>query len=571
MIPNFYNYQIDTKKFTVIKRLGGGLSGVVYLVENPDDGRQYALKSLYPSSDFDHEKYINREINIMIRLNHPSVIKFYGYSIDDDDVSILMQYAQKGSLLSILKLIRSGKEVPGYDNTVRQKILIGIARGMMHLHKNNLVHRDIKPDNIMLDGNFNPLVADFGLARTSEKKVGMTEGAGSPYYTAPEVLEKETDYNQSIDVYSYGIMMYEIITDLVPFHELPSQIFDNPYLFSERVVVNEARPIFPEDFKITEELKKLIQECWSPKPNKRPTFEEIFYKLAYDSGEPTNFKNLFENDDHKYYLEDVRQEEILNYVQELLDRENADQYMMKQSIIQLKEQVASIKQDSELAIDQIRSEIEIIKNAVLSRLQINLTAQMLPANLRTKEKKYSEGTQFEGILKYLTRLNQTNIYDNKTIKITTNSMHTDDIHYFVKKPNFYHPKNMIDYDKDNEYKSTDVGGAVVCFDFKDKFVNLSKYQIQTSMKEKSTTHLKNWVIEVSEDGSNWFEIDRRKNDESLNEPRKSNVFDVQNPNNNFYRYLRLRQIGTSHYNCENCNIFSISRFDFYGQIKVPQA
>ena len=130
---------------------------------------------------------------------------------------------------------------------------------------------------------------------------------------------------------------------------------------------------------------------------------------------------------------------------------------------------------------------------------------------------------------------------------------------------------MIDYDKDNEYKSTDVGGAVVCFDFKDKFVNLSKYQIQTSMKEKSTTHLKNWVIEVSEDGSNWFEIDRRKNDESLNEPRKSNVFDVQNPNNNFYRYLRLRQIGTSHYNCENCNIFSISRFDFYGQIKVPQA
>lgn len=571
MIPNFYNYQIDTKKFTVIKRLGGGLSGVVYLVENPDDGRQYALKSLYPSSDFDHEKYINREINIMIRLNHPSVIKFYGYSIDDDDVSILMQYAQKGSLLSILKLIRSGKEVPGYDNTVRQKILIGIARGMMHLHKNNLVHRDIKPDNIMLDGNFNPLVADFGLARTSEKKVGMTEGAGSPYYTAPEVLEKETDYNQSIDVYSYGIMMYEIITDLVPFHELPSQIFDNPYLFSERVVVNEARPIFPEDFKITEELKKLIQECWSSKPNKRPTFEEIFYKLAYDSGEPTNFKNLFENDDHKYYLEDVRQEEILNYVQELLDRENADQYMMKQSIIQLKEQVASIKQDSELAIDQIRSEIEIIKNAVLSRLQINLTAQMLPANLRTKEKKYSEGTQFEGILKYLTRLNQTNIYDNKTIKITTNSMHTDDIHYFVKKPNFYHPKNMIDYDKDNEYKSTDVGGAVVCFDFKDKFVNLSKYQIQTSMKEKSTTHLKNWVIEVSEDGSNWFEIDRRKNDESLNEPRKSNVFDVQNPNNNFYRYLRLRQIGTSHYNCENCNIFSISRFDFYGQIKVPQA
>ena len=564
MIPNFNNYQIDANKFKEIKRLGRGAYGNVFLVENVDDGRLYALKKLNPAQNFDYEKYFSREINIMIRLNHPSAIKFYGYSIDGTEVSILMQYAQNGCLRNILR-----KPVPAYDNTAKQKILVGVARGLVHLHKNKLLHRDIKPENVMLDGNFNPLIGDFGLSRSSEENMGMTNGVGSPLYSAPEVFEDNKFYDESVDVYSFGIMMYEIVTGLMPFSDLPKKIQNNRYLFMKEVEQKKTRPTFPKDFKITPELKELIEKCWSDSSAERPTFDDIFYKLAYDANEPTSFQNLFQRESRKYYLEDVNQEEILCFVQDLLDRENAEQYSIKQSIVQLKQQVSSIKQNSEIAIDQIRTEFETLRKEILSHLQVNLNEQM-PDNLTTNSIDYKQDNQFEGILRYLARLNNVNIHDNKTIKITTNSMHSDDVHFVFKNKNFYHPKNMVDFDNDDEYKSSDAGGAIICFDFKDKFVQPSKYEIQTCMKEKSTYHLKNWVIEVSKDGSKWQVIDRHKNDDSLNEPKKSNVFDVQNPTNDFFRYLRIRQIGTSHYNRDNCNIFSITRMDFYGTIKIPK-
>ena len=574
MIADLNNLHFDLSKFTKIRELGRGRGGIVYLVENVDDGSLYALKEMYADECQSSITYVNREINVMIRLNHPSIVKFYGYLIDSEEekVYILMQYAPNSSLLKTLTKARNGEHIPYYDNTAKQKILIGIARGMMHLHKNRLLHRDLKPDNIMLDGNFNPLIGDFGLSRdANDDENGYTQGVGTPIYNAPEKLETN-EYGQSSDVYSFGIIMYEIVTNLFPFSELLGKIGGNVLKFSLAIIEKRERPKFPKNLDIPVEMKELIEQCWDANPDKRPSFEEIFHKLAYDSDELMSFKNLFENEKHKYYLNGIRQEEILSYVKELLDRENIEQYLIKQSITQLKEQVSSIKQDSEIVIGQIRTEIESIKNEVLS-LQSNNQAQnelSKPTQLTTKAIDYNEGKYFEGILKYLTRLTGSNIHDNKKIRITTNSMHGDDYHYFFKNKNYYHPKNIVDYDQDNEYKSNDAGAAIICFDFKDKFIQLSKYAIQTTMNNNSTAHLKNWVIEVSKDGTDWFEIDRRRNDESLKGPGKSNVFSIQSPSDKFYRYIRLRQIGTSHCNSDNCNIFSICRMDFFGHIKEPQ-
>ena len=516
---------------------------------------------MIPHENTEYDKDFSRKINIMIRLNHPSLLKYYGYSIDGKAVSILMQYAQKGSLRNIVD-----KHIRGYDNTVKQKILIGVARGMMHLHKKKIIHRDLKPENIFLDANFNPLIGDFGLSRSSEKNIDMAENVKAPLYTAPEIFVYNENYDESVDVFSHGIMMYEIVTGLVPYNHLPKKILKSKFAFMENVIEG-IRPTFQMDFEITNELKLLIEKCWSTNSADRHTFEEIFSMLAYDSSKPTDFVNLFQSENRKYYLKDVNQEEIQSYVEDLLDRENTEQYSIKQSIDQLKQQVDSIQQDNEIAFGQIRTEFDTMKKDILNSLQVKLEGQNQD-DFTSHTIDYKKGTKFEGILKHLTRLNGANIHDNKTIKITTNSLHKDDVHFFFKNKKFYHPKNIVDFENDNEYKSNDIGGAIVCFDFKDKFIQLSKYEIQTSMKEKSTSHLKNWVIEVSKDGTNWQEIDRRKNDESLNGPKKSNVFDVQNPSNDFYRYLRIRQIGTSHYNSGNYNIFCISRMDFYGVIKT---
>lgn len=570
MRRNLSNFQIDLDKFINPRRIGGGTFGEVYLVENVDDGRTYALKKLYPKKDMDNQKYFNREINIMIRLNHPSIVKFYGYALMPEvgGVSILMEHAQNGSLRSILEKLKE-EPVPGYDNTTKQKILVGVARGMMHIHNNHLIHRDIKPENILLDGNFNPLITDFGLSRSSDNEIGYTENAGSPIYRAPEVYESK-EYDQSIDVYSFGIMMYEIVTSLLPYYDFLPTI-KGAFNFMKAVKELNRRPTFPEDQEISQEMKDLIESCWSANPSDRPTFEQIFNKLAYDCEDPSNFTDLFdEENEHMYYLPGVKQEDILDFTDELIERENTEIYSIKQSIANIKQQVSSIKQDSELVFDQIKAGFDELRKEVLDRLD-NGKKQDTDISLKysTKIYEYKDGKDFEGIFRNLTRLTGSNIHDNKTIKITTNSQHSDDIHFFFKSKNIYDPKNIVDFDKDNEYKSNDSGKAIICIDFKDKLVKVTQYQIQTSMKNNSSSHLKNWSVDGSKDGFAWFELDKRKNVSSLNQPKSIAVFEVHSQTNEFYRYIRIRQTGTSWYNTDNCNIISICRLDFFGQVMEP--
>ncbi|KAK8839504.1 hypothetical protein M9Y10_031862 [Tritrichomonas musculus] len=569
MRPNFNNFQIDLSKFKKIDDIGRGQFGIVQLVENIDNGRQYALKIMKHVD----KKYVNREINVMIRLDHPSIIKFYGFSISvDGKVSILMQHAKNGSLRDILNDTNGKRSSLGYDNTAKQKILIGVARGMIHLHQKNIIHRDIKPDNILIDGNFNPLITDFGFSRNSDD-IGKTKNVGSPIYEAPESFARN-DYNLEVDVYSFGIMMYEIVTDLLPYKDILNNI-TSVFQFKSMVDVNNTRPTFPPNHKIPPDLVNLIKECWAKEPSDRPTFEQIFNKLAYDTDDPSNFENLFkEEKDYKYYLPGVKQDEILNFVDDLIERENTAQYSIKQSIEQMKQQISSIKQDSELAINQMKTEINELKNELMNQLKSmnkgsDLENKQNQYKIQTIE--YQKGNDFEGILKYLTRKTGSNIHDNEMIQITTNSKHKDDIHYFIKDPNFYHPKNIVDFDKNNEYRSNDAGGAIVCFDFKDKLVQVKQYEIQTCMKDKSTSHLRNWVIEVSKDGINWTIIDRRKNDDTLKEPKSMNIFEVSKPINEFCRFVRLRQTGTSWYTNGNCCIISICKIDFFGEIGESQA
>lgn len=158
-----------------------------------------------------------------------------------------------------------------YDNTTRQKILIGIARGMIYLHKNYIIHRDLKPGNILLDDDFNPHITDFGLSKVhvTGRSQNQTQALGTSIYMAPEVIEG-TGYNWKADVYSYGILMYEVITDTIPY-----PLFQNHkmsiFQFNNKVVKENYRPEFKGPIK--EALQKLIEECWSPDVNKRPTFE----------------------------------------------------------------------------------------------------------------------------------------------------------------------------------------------------------------------------------------------------------------------------------------------------------
>ena len=176
------------------------------------------------------------------------------------------------------------------------------------------------------------------------------------------------------------------------------------------------------------------------------------------------------------------------------------------------------------------------------------------------EFEYHEGDEFNGILRHLSNQSKGNIHDNGLIEITSNSIVL----------NLFHPKNLVDYNNDNYYFSKDVSNSFVCFDFKDKSVKLSSYSIKSHNDGKNYAHLKNWVIEVSDDAKSWKIIDNQKNCSLLNGSNLVANFKIDKKDDDdgkFYRYVRIRSSGNSWYQYGNHSQIYFSLIEFYGQIK----
>ena len=385
MRQNINKFIIDLSEFKLIDDLGAGAYGRVSLVENINTHQQFALKKIIICEEEDVKKsrkceLITREISIMARIHHPSIVQFYGFTL-----SLPM-----GTLKTILIDTFDGEEVPGYDNTARQKILIGIARGMQYLHKNHIIHRDLKPDNILIDGNFNPLITDFGFAKIINNSVTATTRIGSPLYEAPELLNGERNYTGKVDVYSFGILMYEIVTNEQAYIRLLRDKKINKFTFPKQVIENKLRPIFYND--INPDIKELIEKCWSEDQEERPTFDEIFEKLTYGP-KSSIYDNLFNDENpNPYFLENVDSDEVLNYADYLIERENTAVFQLKQMINEMKQQIESVKQDSELQLNGIKMQFQKLKDDVTAQINQFTTSKqqrMKPLLLKSLKFKIS--------------------------------------------------------------------------------------------------------------------------------------------------------------------------------------
>lgn len=163
--------------------------------------------------------------------------------------------------------------------------------------------------------------------------------------------------------------------------------------------------------------------------------------------------------------------------------------------------------------------------------------------------------KFNGILKYLSNKTNGNIAENGTISITIKP----------EKPNI---TRIVDYNSTDYFQYIDSSMGIISFDFKKRSVKLTNYSIQTGTWSQNDGHLKNWAIESSNDGEKWEEIDSRSNNSSLNGKRNSSTFDIEHKQQEFYRFVRLRQTGLSW--CPNSNNqFEITYIDFYGFLKEP--
>ncbi|CDY35292.1 BnaC03g59310D [Brassica napus] len=202
--------QAATNDFDEANKLGEGGFGSVFKGELPD-GTIIAVKQLSSKSCQGNREFVN-EIGMISGLNHPNLVKLYGCCVEKDQLLLVYEYMENNSLALVL----SGKSSMKLDWKARQKICVGIARGLEFLHEGSMitmVHRDIKTPNVLLDADLNAKISDFGLARLHEEEHThiSTKVAGTMGYMAPEYV-LWGQLTEKADVYSFGVVAMEIVS-----------------------------------------------------------------------------------------------------------------------------------------------------------------------------------------------------------------------------------------------------------------------------------------------------------------------------------------------------------------------
>ncbi|XP_040911977.1 receptor-interacting serine/threonine-protein kinase 1 [Toxotes jaculatrix] len=274
-----HSLQMSSTDLIKKEPLDYGGFGDVYLCYHVTLG-QVVLKTLYTGSIRNEEckRSLLMEGNIMASLNHERVVKLLGVIMEDRDCSLVMELIPRGNLLVMLKTVSVPVSIKG-------RIILEILEGMVYLTEKNVIHKDIKPENILVDKDFHIKIADLGLATyktwsklTKEEsrrksrigQSGGARGAGTLSYMAPEHLESiHTASTEKSDVYSFAIVVWVILTGEEPYANARSE--DQ----ISQCVRNGDRPaenLIPDD--TPEEIIQLMRRCWSQNPQKRPTFKE---------------------------------------------------------------------------------------------------------------------------------------------------------------------------------------------------------------------------------------------------------------------------------------------------------
>ncbi|KAJ5073982.1 ankyrin repeat-containing protein [Anaeramoeba ignava] len=207
----------------------------------------------------------NNELNMLSKLSHPNIVQFIGSCTTEPNMALVMEYCSGGSLYSYLH-----SETPISDEK-KLAFSLDITKGVMYLHANNIIHRDLKSPNILLDKNENAKITDFGLSKTIDStRNQLNTFVGTVNWMAPEVMSGEK-YSFPADIYALGMILWEIQSRETPFEGFTvAQV-------TLKVVIHNDRPPLPENGF----LNHVISECFQKDPEKRPTIKEVF-KLLKD-------------------------------------------------------------------------------------------------------------------------------------------------------------------------------------------------------------------------------------------------------------------------------------------------
>ena len=250
--------------FEIVNKLGGGMFGLVFKARKESIGKDYAIKFLKVDDDTVRDAVMREidNVSFFAQIDHPNLVSIEDMGSIDGIPFLVMSYAGDDTLQ---KRLQQG----GLTREQAMHIFVQAARGVQALHDHSLVHFDLKPANIFLKGDV-ARVGDYGLSKlVSASRNSLSFGRGTPYYMAPEMLQRRGDARS--DVYSLGVILYECLYGDVPFrgdsewevlrkHETATPEFPDGALQADREIVLRCMAKRPEDrFQSAAELLRAMQ------------------------------------------------------------------------------------------------------------------------------------------------------------------------------------------------------------------------------------------------------------------------------------------------------------------------
>ena len=277
------------KHFKVLKFLGKGSFGSVYKVKRISDDKIYAVKEMdvKSMSQVEREEAVN-EVRLLASVKHPNIVDYNEAFVDGNRLCIVMEYAAEGDFSSIVKKQQSLRKP--FPETEIWNYFIQIARGIGALHGMKVLHRDIKPGNIMVAEGRRLTIGDLGIAKFLKSNMAKTQ-IGTPHYMPPEVW-KSRPYAFPSDVWALGCMLYEMATFTVPFEA--RSMSELRY----KILRGRFPPISRQ---YSSDLTGMVNKMLDQTPENRPTIKQILdmpfikdmaQKLKMEAADMANNKML---------------------------------------------------------------------------------------------------------------------------------------------------------------------------------------------------------------------------------------------------------------------------------------
>ncbi|KAK7267191.1 hypothetical protein RIF29_19856 [Crotalaria pallida] len=289
---------LSPSSYTLLSPIARGAESIVY--EGTLDGKKVAVKKPILSISSDIDKF-HKELQLLCKLNHPGIATLIAAHAKPPNYMFFFRFYESLNLAQKL-------HVEEWTPTIGHALMITmqLAKALQYLHNLGIVHRDVKPANILLDRNLCPHLTDFGLAEYKSDLKGISLGnwkssgkptggfhkknmVGTLIYMAPEILRKQIHTEKS-DVYSFGVSINEVLTGVVPYTDLRAEAQAHTVLemnYTEQqltaaVVSDGLRPVLAtEELGIPSTLLSMIQKCWDANPENRPSFDDIVKELDF--------------------------------------------------------------------------------------------------------------------------------------------------------------------------------------------------------------------------------------------------------------------------------------------------